>query len=236
MAIFTGAEPVTTLSDNFSFLNNQINDSGAGFTSYAVDTGTANNLIVTLSSAPVAYEAGMMVCTTPAFSSTGPSVINVNAVGNVNIVTPAGNPLLGGEISKSQLLTMVYDGTSFRIIGSCPAILSGTFASTQVLECAGCTSALAACGFTAQPATVSLHHLGGGVPVTVRILNVSGVTGTFAIAGTNPAGGTYTSVLAVTAGGVGSISNYVSAGFTLTNGQSRIFSGQGDGSTVLVLT
>ena len=53
---FTGNEPVTTLSDNFSSLNNIINDSGAGFTSYAIDTGTTNNLIVTLASAPVAYD------------------------------------------------------------------------------------------------------------------------------------------------------------------------------------
>jgi hypothetical protein len=194
MATFSGNEAVTTLSDNFNFLNNQINDSGAGFTSYAVDTGTANNLIVTLASAPVAYEAGMMVCTSPAFINTGASVINVNALGNIPIVTPGNIALTGGEINALSLLTLVYDGTSFRIIGPC-ALAYQNSAATGVLSAnaAGYSTVfvgLTMTGFT----TLTLNNLGSGIPIFIRAGNSTGGALNFKLLATNPATVAYTKI------------------------------------------
>ena len=189
MATFTGSEPVTTLSDNFSFLNNQINDSGAGFTSYAVDTGTANNLIVTLASAPVAYEAGMMVCTVPAFTSTGASVINVNALGNVPIVNPANLALNGGELTVNQFVVLIYDGTSFRIAGPCCIYTANITSATPVtFNVAGYTGVAVSVVFTAAGQSSTFSHLGYGVPIWYRITNSSGASSAFGISGTNAAG------------------------------------------------
>jgi hypothetical protein len=201
-ATFTGNEPVTTLSDNFTSLNNIVNDSGAGWTSYAVDTGTANNLVVTLPSAPVAYEAGMMVCTRPVFTNTGASVINVNALGNVPIVNPANIALIGGEFSKNALLPLVYDGTSFRIIGPCPlSFNTSTAASSLTVECAGYTSIMINVGFSNSGGfTLIPAHLAQGVTIIISVTNTSGSPTNVAIIPTTPSGASYTTITGYKAG------------------------------------
>jgi hypothetical protein len=224
MATFTGSEPVTTLSDNFSFLNNQINDSGAGFTSYAVDTGTANNMIVTLASAPVAYEAGMMVCTVPAFTSTGAAVINVNALGNVPIVNPANIALQGGEINKNSLISLVYDGTSFRIIGPCPLSILFSSSINHTVECAGYTSIFVRASFTATNVGVTLNHVSYGVPISVFLQNGGGASQTLAIALTDPSGTPFTTALAGPAGSA-SGAGWSNLSYAINAGNAMMFIG-----------
>ena len=181
MATFTGLEPATTLSDNFSFLNNQINDSGAGFTTFAVDTGSVNNLVVTLASAPVAYEAGMMVVTVPAFTNTGASVINVNALGNVSIVNAKSGALTGGELPLNFGVTLVYNGASFVIVGNQyqPVSQNYTTAANQTLLCDGASSI--AVNYTANgnlgSKTLTLTGVRIGVPTSI-VVNFAGFTGT----------------------------------------------------------
>jgi hypothetical protein len=227
MATFSGNEPVTTLSDNFSFLNNQINDSGIGLTSYAIDTGTANNLVVTLASAPVAYETGMMVCTTVANTNTGATVINVNALGNVSVLNPGGIALTGNEISANALLTLVYNGSAFLMLGPCPRITSSTTASSINLNCTGCTSVSVNARFTALSQAVVLNHLSSGIPITIVITNVSGSTGGFSVQANDPSGTAFTNISAVTAGGIGALASIQSGvgSISLTNNQSRVFTG-----------
>jgi hypothetical protein len=241
MATFTGSEPVTTLSDNFSFLNNQINDSGAGFTSYAVDTGTANNLIVTLPSAPVAYEAGMMVCTKPAFSCTGPSVINVNALGNIPIVNPSNIALLGGEFSQNALLTLVYDGTSFRIIGPCPlsTVLTAGNVATSTVECAGYSSVSLSVTYTHTTGfTLIPNHIGLGVPLFITITNISGAPNNVGLAPTNAAGASFTVVSGVRAGvGTGGAATTLNGtGVSLVATASFLFVGSAVSATQCIFT
>jgi len=224
MSVFTGSEPVTTLSDNFSSLNNLVNDSGIGLCSYAVDTGSTNNYIITLPSPPVSYQSGMIVFFRPVNSNTSASVINVNSLGNVVIKTPAGQPLLSGEIALNKVTGLIFDGTSFRIIPPCPAVLNSTSATSVTLECGGCSSVVVNVSFTASAQNVNLSHLGAGVPVTVSIANSSGGAGSFAILATDPAGTSFTSVNGVLAGGVGALTN-LTAAFSIPNGQSRVFTG-----------
>ena len=231
MSTFTGSEPITRWSDNYSFLNNQINDSGVGFTSYAVDTGTANNLIVTLASAPVAYEAGMMVCTNPAFTNTGASVINVNALGNIPIVNPANIALNGGEISFGSLLALIYDGTSFRILGPCPLnrVLTGLTASTNVV-CAGATAIyINAAWGSGSGLTLTMQQVSYGVPIIVSITNQTGSSTNFSFGMTDPAGTSFTTINVIQGGQSGGAS-YASilagtGSFTLGNNTAMTFTG-----------
>jgi len=235
MATFSGNEPVTTLSDNFSFLNNQINDSGAGFTSYAVDTGTANNLIVTLPSAPVAYEAGMMVCTTPAFSSTGASVINVNSLGNVSITNAAGISLVnGGELSANAVVSLVYDGTKFRIIGPCALSVSGSAASgTQSVNCAGYSSVTVSKTVTgAGTAAINLQNLSRGVHFVITLSNASGGPQNYGIQSLALANSFYTLIAAT---GTIVSGDFNSAFLSVANGQSlRVWGSSGNATQMFM--
>lgn len=239
-ATFSGNEPVTTLSDNFNSLNNIINDSGAGFTSYAIDTGTANNLVVTLASPPVGYEAGMMVCTVPANTNTAASVINVNALGNVSIVSPANTALSGGEIAKNSLLTLVYDGTSFRIIGPNPLEISATYGSgNQTYECAGRTSVSVIAIYTGGAnVAILLNHLGSGVPVSITVVNSIGSTQTWFLSASTPAGVGY-GLFDLVQAGAATGSPLVSAGSTgasIANGNAMVFTGISNAGGQIILS
>ena len=227
ISTFVGNEPVTTLSDNFSSLKNAINDSGDGWSNYAVDTGSVNAYVLTLASAPAAYSAGMLVFFKPINTNTTTSTININSVGSVSILTPAGNALLGGEIVVNQVIGIVFDGTNFRIHGPCPAIKSQSSATTITLECAGCTSVEVNASFTVTGQLVSLSHVGPGVPVSIVINNLVGSTASFAVQISDASGTNYSNIQAVIAGGVGllaSIQNGVGS-LSLLNGQSRVFTG-----------
>ena len=73
-----GTEPMSALDTQFAAVGSIVNDSAIGYNNYASDTGSANNYVLTLASAPSAYLAGMTVAFLPGNSNTGPSTINVN--------------------------------------------------------------------------------------------------------------------------------------------------------------
>lgn len=228
MSTFTGSEPITRWSDNYSFLNNQINDSGAGFTNYAADTGTANNLIVTLPSAPVAYEAGMMVCVLVANNNTGASVINVNALGNVSILNPGGNALIGGELFAGVLVTLVYNGSAFLMLGPCARrIITTTAATTLTLDCHGCSSVAIHVVFTGGSMQIIPSHLAQGVPITAVYVNTSGASATISMVPTDPAGSVYGIVNAIQSGTANgtAIVDFIHTGIGLNNAASMMFTG-----------
>jgi hypothetical protein len=82
---------------------------------YAPDTGTASNLVVTLSPAPTAYVAGMGIVVKVANTNTGASVINVNGLGNVSIVHRDGSQLVAGELLVGGMIGLMYDGNHFQL-------------------------------------------------------------------------------------------------------------------------
>lgn len=84
---------------------------------FGSDTGTANNIILTLSPVPREYKAGMCVRPKIAFDVTGPTQINVNGLGWVPVVRPDGRPLVDGDMVKNMLPELVFDGSSFQLIG-----------------------------------------------------------------------------------------------------------------------
>jgi len=78
----------------------------------ATDTGTANNLSIVLSPAPDAYRDGMAVWVQPANNNTGPAVINVNGLGNKNIIRRGGAVLVSGDLPASYKSLLVYNGSN----------------------------------------------------------------------------------------------------------------------------
>jgi hypothetical protein len=92
----------------------------------APDTGTANNLVVTLSPTPSAYVAGMGIITKVANNNTGASVVNANQLGNVSIVHRDGSALVQGELLAGGMIGLMYDGTNFQLAWAATTVGTGT--------------------------------------------------------------------------------------------------------------
>lgn len=86
---------------------------GGGYT-YAADTGTANTLAITLTPAPAAYQAGMMVEVNVANTNTGAATVNVNGLG-AKSVQFGGSALTAGQLIAGQIYSLIYDGTNFQL-------------------------------------------------------------------------------------------------------------------------
>jgi hypothetical protein len=83
---------------------------------YAPDTGTANALIVTLSPAPLALVAGLVVrVKKSAAVNTGASTLVVNGSAAISITTITGAALIGNEMPASSMLDFRYDGANFQL-------------------------------------------------------------------------------------------------------------------------
>jgi hypothetical protein len=82
---------------------------------YGVDAGTANAYQATLSPPPLAYYAGMVVVLKIANKNTGPSVLNLNALGPKNVVHFDGSPLGNAELVPGAFEAFVYDGVNFQL-------------------------------------------------------------------------------------------------------------------------
>src|ERR1700724_2648740 len=88
-------QPATQLDLNNSTLAGVINDSSSGWVNYAADSGVANAYVVTLTSAPLAYNPAFTIVITIANSNSGASTINANGLGTRPIVTATGAALAG---------------------------------------------------------------------------------------------------------------------------------------------
>ena len=89
------------------------------------DAGTANAYQVTLAPAPNAVYEFLTVVMKVANTNTGPSVLNVNALGAKNIVRSDGSPVVAGDLTAGRLVCLVYDGTNFQLVWSGGGGVSG---------------------------------------------------------------------------------------------------------------
>jgi hypothetical protein len=80
------------------------------------DAGTANQYSVTLAPHPGAYFRYLTVVAYTMAPNTGPSNLNVNAMGAKPIVRSDGSELIAGDIGVNTLNCFVYDGVKFRIV------------------------------------------------------------------------------------------------------------------------
>ncbi len=85
---------------------------------YFVDSGSANAKILTKQNnfRPVtSYFAGMEVCFYVLASNTGSTTVNIDGAGVVNVLNEFGRTLGANDLTMGNMVTLIYDGTSFRI-------------------------------------------------------------------------------------------------------------------------
>ncbi|MGY3276239.1 hypothetical protein ACVJ5M_003836 [Bradyrhizobium sp. S3.7.6] len=82
------------------------------------DAGTANAYQVTMHPAPNAYYKYLMVILKVGNDNTGPSVLNVNALGPKPIVHIDGTALDAGNMKANAIVCLMYDGAAFQMVWS----------------------------------------------------------------------------------------------------------------------
>jgi hypothetical protein len=82
---------------------------------YAADSGASDSYAITLSPAPAAYYAGMVVVFKANTVNTGPATLNVNGLGAKTIKKNHDQDLADGDIESGQIVEVVYDGTNFQM-------------------------------------------------------------------------------------------------------------------------
>ena len=169
--VVRGRESTTPLSFNIgdSFQNLwtagsfdimlQISEAQAQPYNYAVDSGTANSVVVALS--PVVTSLSGLIGTPiriqkGANSNTGATTLTVNGLGPIAIVPPGGGSLWAGALAANSGFEVWYDGVNFDLV-SPPAVLKPGSATNTVLATMGPNTFKAnVTGSTAAPADVSL--------------------------------------------------------------------------------
>jgi hypothetical protein len=88
-----------------------------GKINYALDTGTANALVVTLDPAPANLNAGLVIYVKKAATgtNTGAATISINGQSR-NISRPNGAPLLAGDLIPNAILALASDGTNMQLV------------------------------------------------------------------------------------------------------------------------
>ena len=88
-----------------------------GTANYAVDTGTANALLVAMPKTATSYTDGMLVVVKALVSNTGNSTIDVDGLGVKQIRRQTGSQVVAGDIVAGSTYEMRYNGTYFMLTG-----------------------------------------------------------------------------------------------------------------------
>lgn len=85
---------------------------------YGVDTGTGGSYHINVVPAPTALTAGRVFRVLIAYNNTntGNATLNVNSLGNVNILNPDGSSLYASQIVAGAISVFIYDGTNFQLM------------------------------------------------------------------------------------------------------------------------
>lgn len=86
---------------------------------YRVAGGTANAITITLDPAPVSYTEleGVPLRLKVTAANTGAATLNVNGLGTKPVVRSDGSALKASDFVVGHIVPVIYDGTSFRILG-----------------------------------------------------------------------------------------------------------------------
>lgn len=88
---------------------------------YAVDSGSTDTYVITLSPVPSAYTAGMKIYFKANTINTGPATLNVNGLGAKNIKKNVTEDLADGDVKAGEIVQVVYDGTNFQLLNEITA-------------------------------------------------------------------------------------------------------------------
>lgn len=135
----------------------------SGKVNYAVATGSANALTVSLSPAPTLLSIGLVVNVLISSTNTSAATINVNGLGAKSIQYN-GVALLGGELLSGSIQSFIFDGTNFQLFGG---VASGKMLAIQVFDTVG-TSTYTPTGGTKKirVTVVGGGGAGGGCPIS----------------------------------------------------------------------
>ena len=108
---------------------------GSGVLDYAVDTGSANAIVIALAPPLTAHVEGMPVYVKVAANNTGPTTLAINGLSPVEIVHRDGASLVAGELLASQIVGVAYNGSHYQLT------LYEPIPNTNALTLAGQTAA-----------------------------------------------------------------------------------------------
>ena len=117
-----GTVSASLLDQNWQTTASAINDSAAGWMNLGTDTGSTNAVVVTLNPPPSAYTPGFAMMLLPLNFNTGPTSINVNGLGNVQILKNDGSALTPQTLIPGHTLAIVFGTSSFRMTAPSPLI------------------------------------------------------------------------------------------------------------------
>ena len=142
-ATATTAIPLSQLDNNFSNVNAAINNA-ITYSNYALDTGSANNYVITITGQTTTYAAGIAFQFKATNTNTGASTLNVNAQGTQSIVRTDGSALSAGDILAGGIVSVMYDGTNFQLLndagGKAETFSNVTITGTATINVANVTT------------------------------------------------------------------------------------------------
>jgi hypothetical protein len=168
----------------------------SGSAIYAIDTGTVNNLVVSMTPTFTSYYAGMLIRVKLANTTTSNCSIVLNGLASKYILNPDGTQLSAGQGVAGAILELVFDGTNFQLVSNNTSAVStygGNMSGLLTLE-----ANIRADGASGYPR---------GMHVTTATVE------RWFINGTNDAEGTYGSNVGTNFG----ISRYSDAGVLIDN-------------------
>lgn len=114
-ATATTSIPLANLDADFSTVATSLNDAST-YSNYALDSGTTDAYVVSLSGVSTTYQAGLAIQFKATTANTGPCTLNVNGQGAKSIVYPDGSALAANGIVIGAIVSCMYDGTNFQIL------------------------------------------------------------------------------------------------------------------------
>lgn len=80
-----------------------------------VDTGVANAYVLNFVANFTAYQDGIVIYWIPSNTNTGPSTININGLGPVNLLNPNGSTLSANQLVAGQPATIIFKSGAFTL-------------------------------------------------------------------------------------------------------------------------
>jgi microcystin-dependent protein len=121
----SGTVSASLLDQNFNADGAIINDSAAGWVNAAIDTGSVNSYVITLNPPASAYLNGFFLAFLPLNQNTGPSSINVNNLGNIQILKQDGSALTPQTIVPGTVYSLICINNAMRIIAPNSSVIVG---------------------------------------------------------------------------------------------------------------
>ena len=95
----------------------QVLDAAGAFVGAAGVAGTADAITLTPSTAITAYAAGMQFRFVAEAANTGDVTVDVSGVGPKSVLKAGGQELAAGDIKDGDVVSILYDGTQFYLVG-----------------------------------------------------------------------------------------------------------------------